>query len=504
MHSQISSAPVLSYFPAAFYLAKFASARKFIELHDNSENIIGYNSASILENAMSFIHVDDRKLVHAYFASLDAGEYKLSYRIGSKESSQWVIDRGLVVLDEENAERLFYGIICLSSDSLEDENNLTDILEKKITEGLDFQSKELKRENEALRKQLKEQQESEKARISILESSQLQQSINFEISSCDSISSGNVEEASHIISSKLKSGLNADLVEYWQCVDGLNFQCIANSSSNHLVNKRQCLFNASFIKRLSFSLCIDISDLANDRLEDDVKDIFVMEHEVSSLLIFPMKYDNQLIGFFTIESYQVREWAIDEITFASSMGDQLRTTLNNRDKLNAGEALHKLAYYDTLTGLQNRAAFFENAKREISLSIRNKQKHAFVYIDLDNFKWVNDNLGHDAGDEVLQVVAKNLSASTRETDHVARVGGDEFNLLLLDVKDSSSTEMIIGKILNANNKKLHLRDHDYEIMLSIGVCIIPDDASDLDQAIKLADEAMYKAKKNGKNQFKFA
>ena len=164
------------------------------------------------------------------------------------------------------------------------------------------------------------------------------------------------------------------------------------------------------------------------------------------------------------------------------------------------EKLRKLANYDTLTNLPNRFLFEDRLKNTLLRVQRFDIKIALVFIDLDDFKWVNDTLGHEAGDTVLKVTAKKLLASVRENDTVARLGGDEFVAILEDIKDKENVRNICNKMLSYLNEPFMLEDKSYTINASIGASLAPDDATTYNDLLKKADEAMYKSKQNGKNK----
>ncbi|NOX16151.1 MAG: diguanylate cyclase [Epsilonproteobacteria bacterium] len=161
--------------------------------------------------------------------------------------------------------------------------------------------------------------------------------------------------------------------------------------------------------------------------------------------------------------------------------------------------LKKLANYDVLTKLPNRFLFEDRLKRSITNVKRVRSKMALIFIDLDNFKAVNDTLGHDAGDFVLMQVAKKLTKSIRNNDTVARLGGDEFVMILENIKDVKSLNILCKKILQNLNVPFKLLDEAYAINASLGVSICPVHSTDYNELIKFADIAMYKAKNSGKN-----
>ncbi len=160
------------------------------------------------------------------------------------------------------------------------------------------------------------------------------------------------------------------------------------------------------------------------------------------------------------------------------------------------------AYYDALTGLANRTYFYELFKEAVKISKRQKSSFRLLFIDMDDFKEINDTYGHDIGDGVLKEFSLRLKASVRESDNVIRLGGDEFVILLLDVRVEENLENLVQKILFEVKKEFFIDSLSLSFTCSIGVSSFPQDATDLDTLLKCADSAMYEAKQEGKNSYK--
>jgi diguanylate cyclase (GGDEF)-like protein len=160
-----------------------------------------------------------------------------------------------------------------------------------------------------------------------------------------------------------------------------------------------------------------------------------------------------------------------------------------------------LAYYDALTALPNRNLFTEILEHEIHQVKRYKNSFALLYIDLDRFKFINDTLGHDAGDELLIQVSKRLKRCTRESDTLARFGGDEFLLILSGPNSEKNAKIVAEKIIISISKPFILDGHEMHISASVGITFCPKNGHDSSILLKRADIAMYEAKANGKNQY---
>jgi len=167
------------------------------------------------------------------------------------------------------------------------------------------------------------------------------------------------------------------------------------------------------------------------------------------------------------------------------------------------EKLVQMAHFDPLTGLANRSLFDDRLSQAIAQAKRQKQRFAVLYLDLDGFKAVNDSMGHKIGDEVLTETAIRLQQCVREIDTVARMGGDEFTIILNHISSNADISMIADKLLEAVCAP-YAKAGDNEISISIGITLYPDHCTDKDALITAADNAMYEAKNSGKNRYCFS
>ncbi len=156
-----------------------------------------------------------------------------------------------------------------------------------------------------------------------------------------------------------------------------------------------------------------------------------------------------------------------------------------------------LARHDALTGLPNRVAFAEHFEQAIKLAQRHQKQVGLLFIDLDNFKQINDNLGHKAGDRLLRDLSRKLTACVRSTDLVCRHGGDEFVVLLSEINDSEDAGGVAAKMWSSAARPVHVQGQSVELELSIGISLYPDDGDDLESLMQKADTAMYRAKLYG-------
>jgi diguanylate cyclase (GGDEF)-like protein len=178
--------------------------------------------------------------------------------------------------------------------------------------------------------------------------------------------------------------------------------------------------------------------------------------------------------------------------------------LNFEDQLlDHRERLFHLVHHDTLTNLPNRLLLLDRLSRMILKAKRNRSYVAVLFLDLDRFKKINETLGHDIGDQLLQAVAERLQNCVRKSDTVARLGGDEFAVLLDDLHDVKFVVMIGRKILQVISKPIIIQDYELYITGSIGISLFPDDSEDVDDLLRCADTALYRAKDAGKNNYQY-
>lgn len=167
------------------------------------------------------------------------------------------------------------------------------------------------------------------------------------------------------------------------------------------------------------------------------------------------------------------------------------------------EKINYMAHHDNLTGLPNRIQFRQRLNEAMARSRRNEKLLALLFLDLDNFKRINDSLGHDVGDALLQEAAERLKASIRETDNVSRLGGDEFTVILENINHVNNVIAIAQKLVHTISRPFVIGDHTLHVTVSIGITLYPLDDSEADLLIKNADMAMYHAKELGRNGFQF-
>ena len=167
------------------------------------------------------------------------------------------------------------------------------------------------------------------------------------------------------------------------------------------------------------------------------------------------------------------------------------------------EQVTYLAHHDTLTSLPNRILFYDRLNQAITRGRREKELSAVLFLDLDGFKLINDTFGHDVGDVLLREAAKRIVGCVRESDTVARMGGDEFTVILSNVRTPDNIKQVANKIVEAIARPFVLNGKECSVSISIGISLHPDNGETAAQLVKIADAAMYLAKHSGKNCYRF-
>lgn len=228
----------------------------------------------------------------------------------------------------------------------------------------------------------------------------------------------------------------------------------------------------------------------------------VRRQKRSVTLIHQSYHGNGVNNIFEIEASPLHDQEgniYGAIEVARNITDRLRIEKELRE---SRSRLYRLAHHDALTGLPNRLLFEDRLDQAILKARRNTTKLGILFMDLDRFKHINDTLGHDVGDELLVAVSKRLQNQCRQSDTVARIGGDEFVFILDNLRGKEGAEVVAKKILTALERPIKVSNHELQISTSIGIALYPDDSTDIDGVIKLADIALYRAKEAGRNQYR--
>ena len=244
-----------------------------------------------------------------------------------------------------------------------------------------------------------------------------------------------------------------------------------------------------------------VADIEHDPLWEDYRELAAV-HGFRSCWSTPiLSHEDTVLGTFALYSPTVRKptpadtGLIDVATRIAGIAIERKQ---------AEDCIRFMANHDALTGLPNRALLTDRLSQAVLYAKRYDSWVTVVFLDLDNFKTVNDSLGHNAGDELLKTVATRMKSCVRSTDTVVRLGGDEFVILLLDQpKSADIISQTLQKIRTAIAETVHLEGHDLKVTSSIGIANYPNDGTDADTLLANADAAMYRAKETGRDNFQF-
>ena len=184
-------------------------------------------------------------------------------------------------------------------------------------------------------------------------------------------------------------------------------------------------------------------------------------------------------------------------------GGKVELVADVTDLRRAEQAMRFLAYHDTLTGLPNRRLLDDRLRQAIRLAQRRDRMVATLLVRLDDFRQVNDTLGHGAGDAVLREVAQRLTGCVRKADTLARAGADDFVLVVCDLKDEADCRLVAEKVLQVLEPEFRAGGRRLRLAVSVGISLFPSDGGDGEALLRNADAAMYRAKQVGRNQIRF-
>lgn len=221
------------------------------------------------------------------------------------------------------------------------------------------------------------------------------------------------------------------------------------------------------------------------------------EQQVGSVIVTPLLYNQKQLGTISVLKHlDEPDFTQEDVILIESIANQVVIALEQRQLL---DQIEHQAYHDALTGLPNRLLFEDRLEQSIARAKRSGFPFALLFIDLDGFKNVNDTLGHQIGDELLKNVTARLSNRMRESDTLARMGGDEFAFILNDLRSPADAVRVAERYLALFQTPFVIEGHELFITASIGVCLYPNDGKDAETLLRHSDSAMYRAKHLGKN-----
>ncbi|MEO6607343.1 MAG: EAL domain-containing protein [Aestuariivirga sp.] len=246
---------------------------------------------------------------------------------------------------------------------------------------------------------------------------------------------------------------------------------------------------------------VNVSDIANDPLWENYRDLAAV-HDLRSCWSTPiLSHQGRVLGTFAMYSSTCREPAASD---EDMIDISTRIAGIAIERKQAEDRIRHMANHDALTGLPNRALLTDRLSQAVSMARRHDSWVAVTFLDLDNFKTINDSLGHNAGDELLKTVAQRMKACVRSTDTVVRLGGDEFVIVMVDLpKNPNIILEKLQRIKSSISETIQLESHDIKVSSSMGVAIYPNDGSDVDTLLANADAAMYRVKEQGRDSIQF-
>ena len=211
--------------------------------------------------------------------------------------------------------------------------------------------------------------------------------------------------------------------------------------------------------------------------------------------LWPVISQDKLVAVLAVGYRDVPKVAAEVAGYGTECAARIGVALSNSAR---GEQLYRQAHFDPLTTLPNRLLFRDRLSQELASAAAGRQRGALLYVDLDHFKKINDTVGHSAGDQMLQIVAQRLRACVKEGDTVARLGGDEFTIILRGVGTAESAQHVASRVIEVLQEAVNIGGRDYHAGASIGITMFPDDGTALDELMRNADLAMYRAKADGR------
>ena len=244
---------------------------------------------------------------------------------------------------------------------------------------------------------------------------------------------------------------------------------------------------------------VEVTDIANDPLWEEYKAL-ALPLGLAACWSTPIKTaSGRVMGTFALYYREVRSASFFHRQMVNACVHLCSLAIEHQE---AEAEIHRLAFYDTLTGLPNRTLLSDRGRQAITRAQAHGRPIALMFIDLDRFKTINDSLGHSVGDHLLQAVAEQLKNLVHETDTLCRLSSDEFALLTLNC-NADAASLLAEKMLDALTRPITVDNVDLSVTAGIGISIFPDDGKDFDTLLKNADMAMHQAKLAGRNAMRF-
>lgn len=276
------------------------------------------------------------------------------------------------------------------------------------------------------------------------------------------------------------------------CNPGINAEI--NTIKNTPLNQFPWIIHQLYKHKL-----LSIKDITSMPIEAKSEQQKLYNQGVKSLIAVPIIGNEGMVAFMGMDSViETREWSKDHIENLTAIASIFYEAIL---QIEVDKEIEFKAYHDSLTSLANQYLFIDKVNEAIQLTKRTGHYIGILFIDLDNFKEINDTLGHPSGDEVLKQVATRLSKAVRKSDTVARYGGDEFLVMLNNITEYNTVKNIAEKIMDIFTEPFIVSGREFIVTASLGIALYPLDGENASTLIKNADFAMYEAKVEGKNQY---
>jgi diguanylate cyclase (GGDEF)-like protein/PAS domain S-box-containing protein len=314
---------------------------------------------------------------------------------------------------------------------------------------------------------------------------------------------GDLETALRVIMETAAATLEVERTSVWLYNDERSSICCADLYERDRQTHSSGLELAAadyptYFRALQEERIIAADDARNDPKTSEFSASYLCPLGITSMLDAPVRQGSRMVGVVCHEHVGVRrDWTLDEQNFARSMADMVSLALETSERKRAEEMVRWQAYHDSLTRLPNRLQFQNLLAQSIKSAEQEGREAAVLFVDLDRFKQINDTLGHETGDTLLQIVARRLSGCLRNGDMVARLGGDEFTLLLTRVAGPQEAITVASRIMQALRQPVSLGGLELSISASIGISLFPSHGRDAQTLLRHSDIAMYQAKEQG-------
>jgi diguanylate cyclase (GGDEF)-like protein/PAS domain S-box-containing protein len=322
------------------------------------------------------------------------------------------------------------------------------------------------------------------------------------------INNGNLGNAFKLITESIANTLGVERASIWLYKDEKTvlqsadlYEWSKNTHSNTMaIYQKEC---PEYFQAIEAESILTVYDVYHDKGGVRLYKTY-LSPSITSLLDVQIRIGNKIVGVLSLEHVGMpRQWTFDEQSFAASIADVIGLAIEKSERKRVEERVEHLAYYDQLTNLPNRILLSEQLQHSLDEAKRKNHMLAVMFFDLDQFKTINDSLGHRFGDQLLAAVAKRIKGCVRQVDVIARMGGDEFVLILPKIKKKIDAGVVAERIISSFKKPLVIEGEELYITTSIGISVYPNDGLDEEELIKHADLAMYCSKGKGRNTYEF-